>query len=119
MWTQADHGSGATALVAAVAVGALLAGVALVVRRREGWAFVATAVAVAATTAVLFGALFPAVLPSLLDPAFDLTVANAASRPYTLTILSWIGVVFLPLVVLYQSWSYWVFRRRVTRAHVS
>jgi cytochrome bd ubiquinol oxidase subunit II len=119
MWTQSDHGSPATAVVGAVAVGALLAAAALVIRRREGWAFVATAVAIAATTAVLFGALFPAVLPSLLDPAFDLTVAGAASAPYTLGILSWIGAAFLPLVVLYQSWSYWVFRRRVTRAHVS
>jgi cytochrome d ubiquinol oxidase subunit II len=119
MWTQADHGSPATAVIATGAVGALVAGVALVARRREGWAFVATAVAVAATTAVLFGALYPAVLPSLLDPAFDLTVAGAASAPYTLGILSWIGAAFLPLVVLYQSWSYWVFRRRVTRAHVS
>jgi len=118
-WTQDDHGSGWTAVVAAVAVAALLAGAGLVVARREGWAFVATAVAVAATTVVLFGALFPAVLPSLLDPAFDLTVANAASAPYTLGLLSWIGAAFLPLVVLYQSWSYWVFRRRVTRAHVS
>jgi cytochrome bd ubiquinol oxidase subunit II len=119
MWTQADHGSPATAVVAAGAVGALLLGAVLVARRREGWAFVATALAVAATNAVLFGALFPAVLPSLLDPAYDLTVASAASAPYTLGILSWIGAVFLPLVVLYQSWSYWVFRRRVTRAHVS
>jgi cytochrome bd ubiquinol oxidase subunit II len=119
MWTLADHGSPATSVLAAGAVGALVTGAALVARRREGWAFVATAVAIAATTAVLFGALFPAVLPSLLDPAFDLTVAGAASAPYTLGILSWIGGAFLPLVVLYQSWSYWVFRRRVTRAHVS
>jgi cytochrome bd ubiquinol oxidase subunit II len=119
MWTQADHGTPATAVVAAGALSALIGGAALVVRRREGWAFVATAVAIAATTAVLFGALFPAVLPSLVDPAFDLTVAGTASAPYTLGILSWIGAAFLPLVVLYQSWSYWVFRRRVTRAHVS
>ena len=119
MWTQADHGTAWTAYAAAGAVGALLAGAVLVVRGREGWAFLATAVAIAATTVVLFGALHPAVLPSLLDPAFDLTVANASSAPYTLGILSWIGAAFLPLVVLYQSWSYWVFRRRVTRAHVS
>jgi cytochrome d ubiquinol oxidase subunit II len=119
MWTQADHGSPATAALAACALGALLAGAALVARGREGWAFAATAVAVAATSAVVFAALFPAVLPSLLDPAFDLTVASAASAPYTLGILSWVGALFLPLVVLYQSWSYWVFRRRVTRAHVS
>ena len=64
---------------------------------------------------MLFGALYPAVLPSLLDPAFDLTVANAASAPYTLGVLSWIGAAFLPLVVLYQSWSYWVFRRAGSR----
>jgi cytochrome d ubiquinol oxidase subunit II len=119
MWTQADQGSPATSLVAACAVGALVAGSLLVARRREGWAFVATALAIAATTAALFGTLFPAVLPSLLDPAFDLTVTDAASRPYTLELLTWIGAFFLPLVLLYQSWSYWVFRRRVTRAHVS
>jgi cytochrome d ubiquinol oxidase subunit II len=119
MWTQADHGSPVTSVVAACAVGALMVGALLVARRREGWAFLATAVAVAATTAVLFATLFPAVLPSLLDPAYDLTVAGAASAPYTLGVLSWIGLFFLPLVVLYQSWSYWVFRRRVTRAHVS
>jgi cytochrome d ubiquinol oxidase subunit II len=118
-WTQADHGTPGTALVTAGAIGALLAGAALVARRREGWAFVATAAAIAATTAVLFGALFPALLPSLVHPAFDLTVAGAASAPYTLGILSWIGAAFLPLVLLYQSWSYWVFRRRVTRVHVS
>jgi cytochrome d ubiquinol oxidase subunit II len=119
MWTETYHGSPATAAVAVVAVGALLTAAVLLARGREGWAFVATAVAIAATTAALFGALFPAVLPSLIDPAFDLTVAGAASAPYTLGILSWIGAGFLPLVVLYQSWSYWVFRRRVTRAHVS
>jgi cytochrome bd ubiquinol oxidase subunit II len=119
MWTGTDHGSPATAVVAAAAVGALLTAAVLLARGREGWAFVATAVAIAGTTAALFGALFPAVLPSLIDPAFDLTVAGAASAPYTLGILSWIGAGFLPLVVLYQSWSYWVFRRRVTRAHVS
>lgn len=116
LWTGVDHG--VPRPVAAVAVVALLAGAALVARGREGWAFAATAVTVAAFTAVLFGSLFPAVLPSLTDPAFDLTVANAASGPYTLGVLSWIGAAFLPLVIAYQSWSYWVFRRRVTRAHV-
>src|SRR5688500_1919533 len=81
MWTQSDHGSPATSLVAACAVGAVVAGALLVARRREGWAFLATAIAIAATTVVFFGSLFPAVLPSLLDPAYDLTVAGAASRP--------------------------------------
>ena len=118
-WTQADHGGGWTGVAAAVAVGGLLACAAFAGRRREGWAFVATAVTVVAFTAVLFGSLFPAVLPSLTNPAFDLTVANAASAPYTLGVLSWIGAAALPMVIGYQSWSYWVFRRRVTRAHVA
>jgi cytochrome d ubiquinol oxidase subunit II len=119
LWTLADHGTGWTGLAAAAGTSALLAAALLVARRREGWAFTATAVAVAAVVVVLFGSLYPAVLPSLTDPAFDLTVANAASGPYSLGVLSWVGVVFLPLVLLYQGWSYWVFRRRVTRAHVS
>jgi cytochrome bd ubiquinol oxidase subunit II len=118
-WTQADHGGGWTAVAAALAVGGLLACAAFAGRRREGWAFVATAVTVVAFTSVLFGSLFPAVLPSLAGPAFDLTVANAASAPYTLGVLSWIGAAALPVVIGYQSWSYWVFRRRVSRAHVA
>jgi cytochrome bd ubiquinol oxidase subunit II len=119
LWTQADHTTSWTGPAAVAATAALLAGTVLLARRREGWAFTANAVAVAAVVVVLFGALYPAVLPSLTDPAFDLTVANAASGPYTLGILSWVGAAFLPLVLLYQGWSYWVFRRRVTRAHVS
>jgi cytochrome d ubiquinol oxidase subunit II len=117
LWTADQHG--VPVIPAAVSVAALLAALVLVVRRREGWSFAATAVAVAAFTAALFGSLFPVVLPSLVDPAFDLTVTGAASAPYTLGVLSWIGAVFLPLVIAYQAWSYWVFRRRVTRAHVA
>lgn len=118
LWTHAAHGAAWTGVPAAVAVAALLAAGILAARRREGWAFAATAVTVAAFAVVLFGSLHPAVLPSLTAPAFDLTVAGAASGPYTLGLLSVIGAVFLPVVLAYQSWSYWVFRRRVTRAHV-
>jgi cytochrome d ubiquinol oxidase subunit II len=119
LWTLADHGTGWTGVAAAAGTAGLLAAGALLARRREGWAFAATALAVAAVVVVLFGSLYPAVLPSLTDPAFDLTVANAASGPYTLGLMTWVGAAFLPLVLLYQGWSYWVFRRRVTRAHVS
>lgn len=103
--------AGPAAALGAAAV--LLVAVAAAARRREGVAFTATAVAVAGFVVVLFTALFPAALPSLVSPAFDLTVADAASGPYTLGLLSVIGAVFLPVVVAYQSWSYWVFRRRV------
>ncbi len=116
VWTARDQGSGALATVV-VAV-ALLAAVAAAARRREGWAFAATALAVAGMAVAVFTALYPALLQSLSSPAFDLTVANSASAPYTLGVLSAIGAVFLSLVVAYQSWSYWVFRKRVRPADV-
>ncbi|WP_214107091.1 cytochrome d ubiquinol oxidase subunit II [Acrocarpospora catenulata] len=90
------------------AMATLAAGVALIWRRREGWAFTATATAIALSTATLFGALYPAPLPGL-------TVAEMASAPYTLTVLTWIGLIALPGVVAYQAWTYWVFRKRLTR----
>ncbi|MEV0968051.1 cytochrome d ubiquinol oxidase subunit II [Microtetraspora glauca] len=92
---------------ALLAMAALTAGVALVWRRREGWAFTATASSIGLTTAALFGALWPAPLPGL-------TLAEAASAPYTLTMLTWIGLIALPGVLAYQAWTYWVFRKRLT-----
>jgi cytochrome d ubiquinol oxidase subunit II len=82
-------------------------------RRREGWAFAATAVTIVLATAALFVALFPNVLPSTIADANSLTVTNAASTPYTLKIMTWVAVVFTPVVLAYQSWTYWVFRKRL------
>ncbi|WP_405086076.1 cytochrome d ubiquinol oxidase subunit II [Microbispora sp. NBC_01389] len=93
-----------TALLAAAA---LAAGVTLVWGRREGWAFTATATAITAITATVFGVLSAAPLPGL-------TLAEAASAPYTLTLLTWIGLIALPGVLAYQAWTYWVFRKRLT-----
>jgi cytochrome d ubiquinol oxidase subunit II len=107
------------ALVGGLAAALLLLAVAAAARGHEGRAFAATAATVVLYAVVLFTALHPALLPSLVSPAFDLTVQGAASGPYTLGLLSVIGAVFLPLVIAYQSWSYWVFRRRITPAHVS
>jgi cytochrome bd ubiquinol oxidase subunit II len=53
------------------------------------------------------------VMPSKLDPAYTLTVTNASSSPYTLKIMTWVAVIFTPLVLVYQGWTYWVFRRRI------
>lgn len=89
-----------------------LAGIAVLLGR-EGWAFTATALAVGGLSVVLFGQLHPELLVSTTDPAHTLTVANAASAPYTLTVMSWVAVVFLPMVLIYQSWSYWIFRKRL------
>ncbi|WP_150237417.1 cytochrome d ubiquinol oxidase subunit II [Nocardiopsis quinghaiensis] len=114
-WTQFSHGGGTRTLpLVMIAAAALAGGVAAAWRHREGWSFAFTAVTVLTLFAALFDSLFPNVLPSATDPAFSLTVSNASSAEYTLTVMSWVAVVFLPLVLLYQGWSYWVFRRRVT-----
>ncbi|MEO3747285.1 cytochrome d ubiquinol oxidase subunit II [Plantactinospora sp. B5E13] len=104
--------------VAVVAALALVAAIAATRVRREGWAFAGTAAAIGLTVATLFTALYPNVLPSTTDPAGTLTVANAASAPYTLKIMSWIALFFTPVVLAYQGWTYWVFRRRIGVAHI-
>ncbi|MFG2006803.1 cytochrome d ubiquinol oxidase subunit II [Spirillospora sp. NPDC048911] len=117
--TQVDHGKAGTWPVAAVAAAALVGGCVAAVRGREGWAFTGTALAIVATVATLFGDLWPAVMPSTTDPAFSLTVHNAASTSYTLTVMTWVAVVFTPVVLAYQAWSYWVFRKRLTRDSIA
>ncbi|QSB16050.1 cytochrome d ubiquinol oxidase subunit II [Natronosporangium hydrolyticum] len=113
-WTLAEVGADlATGVVMAAAAAALLGGLAANRVRREGWAFTGTAAAIGLAVTALFLALFPNVLPSTLDPAHSLTTTNAASTPYTLGIMTWVALIFLPLVMGYQAWSYWVFRKRI------
>ncbi|MFL6120639.1 cytochrome d ubiquinol oxidase subunit II [Actinophytocola sp.] len=81
---------------------------------REGQAFGLLGVALAAAVLALFGALYPNVLPSTLDPAYSLSVADAASSSYTLTVMTWVAAFGTPAVLVYQGWTYWVFRKRVT-----
>ncbi|MBZ4487966.1 cytochrome d ubiquinol oxidase subunit II [Microbacterium sp. cx-55] len=85
---------------------------------REGWAFAFGAATVAFAVLTLWFALFPNVMPSTGDPAGTLTIENASSTDYTLTIMTWAAVIFLPLVLLYQGWTYWIFRKRVTRSRI-
>lgn len=66
----------------------------------------------------LFFALFPDVMPASNDPANSLTITNASSSEYTLTIMSWVALIFLPLILAYQGFTYWIFRKRVTRAQI-
>ncbi|MFS8480253.1 MAG: cytochrome d ubiquinol oxidase subunit II, partial [Micromonosporaceae bacterium] len=112
-WTLNLRFSPATVGLAVAAALALVAGLAFNRVRREGWSFVGTATAIGLAVAALFAALFPNVLPSTLDPAGTLTVANASSSPYTLKIMTWVAVICTPVVLLYQGWTYWVFRKRI------
>ena len=118
VWTFLAHGPLWTVVPVLVAAAALVAAVLANHRAREGWAFLLTATAIVAVTVTLFGSLYPDVLPSSTDPAFSLTTTNAASTPYTLTIMTWVAVVFTPVVLAYQSWTFWVFRRRIGAADI-
>ena len=95
------------------AVAVLTAGYVANWRGRQGWAFTGTAAAVALWTIGVFVSLFPDVMPTTLATGMSLTVANAASSTYTLKIMSIAAAIFTPLVLLYQGWTYWVFRNRV------
>ncbi|WP_423184382.1 cytochrome d ubiquinol oxidase subunit II [Arthrobacter sp. NyZ413] len=103
-----------------VVLGIVAAGAAWVLARQgsEGKAFGALGAFLVCGTASIFGAAFPVVIPSTLDPAFDLTVSNASSSAYTLGLMSVVAAIGLPLVIAYQAWTYWVFRRRVSAAHI-
>ena len=85
---------------------------------RDGQAFAALGVVIAGAAVTLFGSLFPAVLPSTLDPANTLTIAGTASSPYTLTVMTWVAVFGAPAVLVYQGWTYWVFRKRIGTQHI-
>lgn len=87
---------------------------------RAGWAFTMTSISIVLSTLTMFLLLFPRVLISNLDPAFTLTIYNASSSPYTLRIMTIIALIFVPIVLVYQGWTYWVFRKRVseTKGHL-
>ncbi|MGE2731898.1 cytochrome d ubiquinol oxidase subunit II [Mycolicibacterium vaccae] len=115
LWTQLAHGKTWTWLPLAVAVVALLTAIALMWRhQREGVAFFCTVVVVAAVAVLIFGSLYPNLLPSTLNPEWSVTIFNGSSTPYTLKIMSWASLTLLPLVIGYQAWTYWVFRKRIT-----
>ena len=117
VWTQVLTGNAGSAFLSTGAAGALVAAALLVRTPREGWAFAATAATIGLAVASLFVALFPDVLPSTVG-GNSLTVDNASSSPYTLKVMSWVAAFGTPLVVAYQAWTYWVFRQRISRAHI-
>jgi cytochrome d ubiquinol oxidase subunit II len=118
VWTAVRDGGTAVWILGALVLVAFVLGLLSAVARLDGWAFTGTSVAIGLLVVMLFAALFPDVMVSSLDPLWSLTTTNAASTPYTLRIMSWVALAFTPIVVLYQGWSYWVFRRRIGVQHI-
>jgi cytochrome d ubiquinol oxidase subunit II len=103
---------------AVIGIAALVLAAGFVYLERSGVAFTLTALGVVSTVATLFTSLYPRVMVS--DPNFgnSLTVSNAASAHYTLVVLTVVAAIVTPLVLLYQGWTYYVFRARVTGEEV-
>ena len=118
LWTAVTQDQRIVWVLTVGAVAALGAAFAAGVARLEGWAFAATTATIGLMVAALFTGLFPDVMVSSLDPAWSLTTDSAAATPYTLRILTWVAVFFAPIVLMYQGWSYWVFRRRIGVHHI-
>ena len=97
------------------AILAVLAAVWLIWDHHEGFAFAATAVTIASCIITIFADLYPNVMVSSTNPAYNLTVHNTASGGYSLKVMTVVVIIFLPLVLGYQAWTYYVFRRRVSR----
>ena len=102
------------AIPAAAAIAALILAIALSLRHRRAWAFGLTATTIALVVATIFTSLYPRVMVSSPEFANSLTISNSASAHYTLAVMTVVAVIVTPLVLLYQAWSYYVFRARVT-----
>ena len=126
-WTLVDAAGGnrgafpmgALIAVAAVGAAAVLAVLPLLRAKRDGGAFAATGLTILSAVLMLFMTLYPRVMPSSTAEANSLDIYNAASTPTTLRVMTVVALIFLPVVLAYQAWSYWVFRKRVTREQLS
>ena len=115
IWTHVTASSGFFLnLIELTAILAVLAAVWLVWEHRDGWAFTATTVTIASCILAIFVDLYPNVMVSSTNPAYNLTVHNTASGAYSLKAMTVVVIVFLPLVLGYQAWTYYVFRKRVS-----
>lgn len=102
-----------TLILPVLAAAALIVSRVMMGKKKEGWAFICSSLAVLLTVAALFTALFPNVMLSSTDPANSLTIYTAASAPYTLRVLSIIAAIMVPVVLAYQIWTYVVFKKRI------
>lgn len=119
LWAQAFSGRVAVTLpIVLVAAVLWLAGLFMTVRGRDGWAFLLSAGTILLAVTALFVGLFPNVMPSNIDAAYNLTVYNASSQQYTLTVMTIVAAIMTPIVLIYQGWTFWVFRKRISTSMI-
>lgn len=119
VWTQFLTGNAGSLVLFLVAALALVGAIAMAYAGREGWAFIGTFVCIGLAVAGLFVGLFPDVMPSSTSEAFSLTTTNASATDYTLKVMTIVAAIFTPIVLGYQAWTYWVFRKRIAEHHIS
>ncbi len=117
-YVQADGGT-VPGLLPVAAIGLLGVVIWLVYSKLFSWAFVFTGLTIVTAVAAIFIGMYPNVMTSTIDPSYSLTVFNASSTTMTLQIMSVVALIFVPIVLCYQAWSYWVFRKRVGREDVT
>ena len=113
-WLHVGIGSGFVPKpVEALALVAVIGGALLADSRAEGWAFAGAVTAIGSVMASIFFELFPRVMVSSTNSAYNLTVSNSASPSYSLRVMTVVAVIFFPIILLYQGWSLYVFRKRI------
>jgi len=119
LWAQLHSGRVAITLpMVLIAAVFFLGALAATWKGRDGWAFILTSGTIAMAVASLFVGLWPNVMVSSIDSAYNLTVYNASSQEYTLTVMTWVAVIMTPIVLIYQGWTYWVFRKRISTSMI-
>ncbi|WP_127131410.1 cytochrome d ubiquinol oxidase subunit II [Georgenia sp. SYP-B2076] len=115
LWAQLAFSANTFSWAPFAVAAAAMVGVVVATRAdREGWAFTLNALVIVAGVALVFCIMFPNVMPSSLNPAWSLSIDAAASTQATLTLMSVVALILVPVVLLYQGWTYWVFRKRLT-----
>ena len=103
----------ASIFVPLAAVIAILLSRYFLARNREGWAFASAGITIILMPVTFFMVMFPRVMVSSTNPAYSLTIYNASSTPYTLSLMTIVALILVPIVLVYQIWSYRIFRQRV------
>ncbi|SNU00916.1 cytochrome bd-I ubiquinol oxidase subunit 2 apoprotein [Ruaniaceae bacterium KH17] len=120
VWGQLAYSANAVGWIPLVIAALALVGTVVATsKRREGWAFLSYVVTMVAAVAWIFISMFPSVMKSSIDDAYSLTIAQASSTPYTLKVMSFVALGLVPVVLIYQGWTYWVFRKRISTKQIS